>query len=242
MSSNNLNIILPVEKYIKKYIAENGKQTIDSTFGKHKSYDKINNNENIDLTDAINLVTEVHKNDKRKDIQRTPYIEYLIEVCNIIKILFNNVEIPEGVLEASILLDVVKKGFYPFKDLKEKFSENVIKYIVDVNDKCPLTKHTSKQLQVKEVNNRTLGAKMIIVGEKICNLYSNLFSQKLWTPYMQICYGCWVYKLINSIEDIPNKELIISIVKDICIKLKFESFDDEYINYNAKVYYIFITI
>jgi len=119
------------------------------------------------LLDATSLAAFKHREQRRKDVEATPYINHPLDVARILT--DAGVEDVE-ILMAAILHDTIEDTDTTQVELTERFGERVCALVLEVTDDKSLTKLERKRLQVLKAPAKSSGAKMIKIADKIANL------------------------------------------------------------------------
>lgn len=129
------------------------------------------------VVDALAFAAEVHRDQRRKDAGATPYINHPIALLRILAV-EAGVDDPD-VLCAALLHDYLedccgKDGAPTLAEgkaqLRERFGESVLDYVVAVTDDKTLPKAERKQAQVEHASHIPRGAKLVKLADKTANL------------------------------------------------------------------------
>ena len=151
------------------------------------------------LLQAVDFAAKKHRYQKRKGIDRTPYINHPVAVA---RILCENGNIEDiDVLMAAVLHDTVEDTDTTPRELKEKFGEKVMSLVMEVTDDKTLPKQRRKEIQVETAAAKTYNARMIKLADKIHNIRDiaanppGKWSVKRIKEYMD-----WAEEVINQIR------------------------------------------
>ncbi|XP_055612942.1 guanosine-3',5'-bis(diphosphate) 3'-pyrophosphohydrolase MESH1, partial [Uranotaenia lowii] len=89
-------------------------------------------------TDCINFAAVKHRNQRRKDSDKTPYINHPIGVAHILTAEGSVTDFE--VVQAAILHDTVEDTETSFDEIEQKFGEKVRKLVEQVTDDKSLPK------------------------------------------------------------------------------------------------------
>ncbi|CAL8127076.1 unnamed protein product [Orchesella dallaii] len=158
---------------------------------------------NADLADiiyAVDFAARKHKNQRRKDPEKTPYINHPIGVAHI---LIQEGGIEDGeVIQAAILHDTVEDTDTTFEELEEHFGKSVANIVREVTDNKLLSKEERKELQVKNASHKSLQAKLVKLADKIYNLRDlNRVLPEGWDENRRREYFNWAEKVCCQIYD-----------------------------------------
>lgn len=119
------------------------------------------------LLEAASFAADRHRDQRRKDVDATPYINHPLEVARILtEAGVDDVE----VLMAAILHDTIEDTETTAEELTERFGEHVCDLVLEVTDDKSLEKLERKRLQVIKAPIKSDDAKMIKLADKIANL------------------------------------------------------------------------
>lgn len=117
---------------------------------------------------CANFAAEKHRNQRRKDVDQTPYINHPLGVANIL-IQEGNVFEPVVIL-AAILHDTVEDTDTTFAEIEKEFGSRVCQVVREVTDDKTLPKAERKRLQIEHAPNTSREAKLVKLADKLYNL------------------------------------------------------------------------
>jgi len=120
------------------------------------------------LLAAISYSAAQHRAQRRKGVEGSPYVNHPIDVANELAGVggVDDVEI----LMAAVLHDTVEDtGTLP-AELEQRFGTAVRRLVAEVTDDKALPKAERKRLQIEHTASMSRGAKLIKLGDKICNV------------------------------------------------------------------------
>ncbi|KAL6430236.1 hypothetical protein ACFW04_007754 [Cataglyphis niger] len=120
------------------------------------------------IVKCANFAAEKHRNQRRKDVNQTPYINHPLGVANIL-IQEGNVFEPIVIL-AAILHDTVEDTDTTFAEIEKEFGHKVCQVVREVTDDKTLPKDERKRLQIKHTPNISREAKLVKLADKLYNL------------------------------------------------------------------------
>ena len=146
---------------------------------------------------AARFAAHKHRNQRRKDEERTPYINHPISVAKIISEI-GNVEDPE-VLAAALLHDTIEDTKTTPEELIDNFGERVCSLVQEVTDDKNLPKLERKQRQIDHAKEISEGAALIKLGDKISNVTDITNTPPTnWDSNRRLEYFDWAEKVINN--------------------------------------------
>jgi len=146
---------------------------------------------------AADFAAYKHRNQKRKDEEKTPYINHPIAVAKIISEI-GNVEDPE-VLAAALLHDTLEDTKTTPEELIDNFGERVCHLVQEVTDDKTLPKLERKQRQIDHAKEISKDAALIKLGDKISNVTDITNTPPTdWDSNRRLDYFEWAEKVINN--------------------------------------------
>jgi guanosine-3',5'-bis(diphosphate) 3'-pyrophosphohydrolase len=151
------------------------------------------------LLKAFRFSADKHRNQRRKDGDKSPYINHPIEV---VQLLWEVGGVRDAnVLLAAILHDTVEDTDTRPEEISHWFGEEVLSLVMEVTDDKSLPKGERKRLQIEEAPHKSFGAKLIKLADKTCNV-RNLVSMppKGWSLERRQKYLLWGEKVVAGLR------------------------------------------
>jgi len=120
------------------------------------------------LIAALHFAAEKHRNQRRKDIEASPYINHPIALAKILAIEGGVEDGP--VLCAAVLHDTIEDTETTYAELAERFGAAIADVVAEVTDDKALPKAERKQLQIEHAPHASRAAKLVKLADKIANL------------------------------------------------------------------------
>ncbi|XP_061520254.1 guanosine-3',5'-bis(diphosphate) 3'-pyrophosphohydrolase MESH1 isoform X3 [Phycodurus eques] len=120
------------------------------------------------LLETVNFAAEKHRNQRRKDAEKTPYINHPIGVARILSHEAGITDIV--VLQAALLHDTLEDTDTKPEELETKFGQIVAGIVQEVTDVKSLPKAERKRLQVEHAPHCSHQAKLVKLADKLYNL------------------------------------------------------------------------
>lgn len=152
---------------------------------------------------ALHFAAKKHRDQRRKDPHKTPYINHPIAVADL---LLNTGKIGDSiVLAAALLHDTIEDTDTTAEEITIEFGELVCGVVEEVTDDKSLPKATRKQLQIEHAPHLSSRAKLVKLADKICNLNDLLISSPAdWSLERQQQYFDWAYQVFQGLKGINN--------------------------------------
>jgi len=150
---------------------------------------------------AAQFAADKHRDHRRKDIARTPYINHPLDVAHILW--FEGGVRDVKVLTAALLHDTVEDTDTSFVEVETHFGTEVRKMVEEVTDDRTLTSRERKAKQIKKASHISPAAQQIKLADKISNL-RDIFREapKGWSVERQVQYFKWAEKVINQLRGV----------------------------------------
>jgi guanosine-3',5'-bis(diphosphate) 3'-pyrophosphohydrolase len=150
------------------------------------------------LFKALSFSAEKHTKQRRKDIDKTPYINHPISLANI---LAQRWVIDENVLCAAILHDTIEDTETTVDELQEHFGEKITSIVLEVTDDKSLEKSVRKQKQVEHAATISHEAKLVKLADKIANITDIINTPPAdWSTDRKKDYFNWAKAVVDNLR------------------------------------------
>lgn len=120
------------------------------------------------ILNALSFAAYKHRDQRRKDVNASPYINHPIALANV---LCNEGGVTdENVLCAALLHDTVEDTKTTPAELTEIFGKTISDIVMEVTDDKALPKAERKRLQIEHITHASYQAKLVKLADKISNL------------------------------------------------------------------------
>jgi guanosine-3',5'-bis(diphosphate) 3'-pyrophosphohydrolase len=144
---------------------------------------------------AVSFAGEKHRNQRRKDLEATPYINHPIGLASVLKAEGGVDDV--AVLAAAILHDTIEDTNTTEQELRAAFGDEITNIVLEVTDDKSLPKAERKRLQVEHAAHASARAKLVKIADKICNLRDIASSPPAdWTLERKREYFDWSANVI----------------------------------------------
>ena len=120
------------------------------------------------LLTAMDFAARKHRDQRRKDPEKSPYINHPIAVALLVAGVGGVVD--AVTILAAILHDTVEDTDTSFAELEASFGREVRDVVAEVTDDKSLLKDERKRLQVEHAPHASLRAKIVKLADKTCNV------------------------------------------------------------------------
>jgi len=146
---------------------------------------------------AAYFAAEKHRCQRRKDPERTPYINHPLEVANILW--FEGDVRDPRILAAALLHDTVEDTDASFEEIDAEFGSTVADLVAEVTDDTRLKSRERKQAQVAKAPYVSQNAKLIKLADKISNLRDIMKAPpEGWSLQRQAAYFQWAQQVVEG--------------------------------------------
>lgn len=151
------------------------------------------------LLRTVHFAADKHRYQTRKDEDGSPYINHPIQVAELLARV-GDVTDP-ATLQAAILHDVVEDTETTVDELREVFSPDVAAIVAEVSDDKSLEKAERKRLQEIDAPGLSRAAKLVKLGDKICNLDDVVTSPPQgWDLARRRAYLEWTERVVAGLR------------------------------------------
>lgn len=152
----------------------------------------------IQLVSAIDFAAKKHRDQRRKDAEKTPYINHPIGVMNILSEEGKVDDIPT--LMAAVLHDTVEDCECTNDEIKELYGADVAGVVAEVTDDKNLPKEERKRMQVVNAPHKSKQAKLVKLADKLYNLRDlSRCNPEGWTEERVQQYREWGAKVCTGL-------------------------------------------
>jgi len=153
------------------------------------------------LLKALGFAAHKHRDQRRKDVESSPYINHPIALANI---LCNEGHVTDtNVICAALLHDTVEDTDTTPEELEREFGKEIRGIVMDVTDDKTLEKAARKQRQIEHAAHISDQAKLVKLADKISNLRdvsSNPPSD--WDLQRRQGYFDWAKNVIDRLRGV----------------------------------------
>lgn len=150
---------------------------------------------------AANFAAHKHRDQRRKGVERRPYINHPLELA---EILCTEGDISDSnVIAAAILHDTVEDTETSLDELRGHFGGEIAAIVSEVTDSKFLDKATRKRLQIAKAGHISRGAALVKLADKISNLRSVLAAPPAgWSLRRKQQYFDWAKLVVDRIRHV----------------------------------------
>jgi (p)ppGpp synthase/HD superfamily hydrolase len=127
------------------------------------------------VSEAAEFAARRHSGMQRKGRGNEPYVNHLAEVANLLATATDGTD--AELVAAGWLHDTIEDTETTREELAQKFSKRVAALVVEVTDDMTLPKDQRRQQQIIDAPNKSSGAKLIKIADKISNIRARILPQ-----------------------------------------------------------------
>lgn len=159
------------------------------------------NNELGLIFKTLDFAADKHKNQRRKGVDGTPYINHPIKVA---KLLVETGKVTDlNIILAALLHDTVEDTETTETELINNFGKEITSYVIEMTDDKSLDKKLRKELQIKNALFKSKGAKLIKICDKICNIKDVIDNPpQWWDNNRRNIYLDWAEKVVDALGEV----------------------------------------
>ena len=152
------------------------------------------------LLSAIEFAAHKHRDQRRKDLPKSPYINHPIAVA---RLLWQHGVTDPVVILASVLHDTLEDTSTTHAELVERFGEAVAATVLEVTDDKSLPKGRRKELQIEHAPNLSTAAKLVKLADKTCNVRDMVESPPHeWSSERRYEYFVWAERVVEGLRGV----------------------------------------
>jgi (p)ppGpp synthase/HD superfamily hydrolase len=147
------------------------------------------------LLQALHFSADKHRHQRRKDRSASPYINHPIEVAHVLASVGGVSDLTT--LIAALLHDTIEDTATTGDELEQQFGREVRVLVEEMTDDKSLGKAERKRLQVEHARTASHRAKLIKLGDKICNVRDVTHAPpEGWSPERRREYLDWTEQVV----------------------------------------------
>ena len=156
------------------------------------------------LLKALTFAAYKHKDQRRKDVEASPYINHPISLANIICNEGHVVDI--DVICGALLHDTVEDTQTTPDELEAEFGRAIRDIVMEVTDDKNLSKDERKRLQIEHAAHSSDKAKLVKLADKISNLRDIVDNPPPdWSLERRQAYFDWANAVIDQLRGVHSQ-------------------------------------
>ena len=147
------------------------------------------------ISEAAELAARRHNGMARKGRGNEPYINHLAEVANLLAAATDGAD--AELVAAGWLHDVIEDTDTTREELARKFSDRVASLVVECTDDMTLPKAERRRRQVVDAPEKSAGARLIKIADKISNVGARIHSDPTTEERSDLAdYAGWAEQVV----------------------------------------------
>ncbi len=148
---------------------------------------------------ALEFAAHKHRDQRRKDVDATPYINHPIQLAGLLAC--EGCVTDASILAAAILHDTVEDTETTAAELEREFGVTIAALVMEVTDDKSLPKAERKRMQIEHAAHISHGAKLVKLADKICNVRDmNLSPPADWDLTRRREYFDWASAVVEQLQ------------------------------------------
>ena len=160
------------------------------------------------ILEALQFAALKHRDQRRKDLEASPYINHPIALANI---LWREGGVTDAtVICAALLHDTIEDTQTTAAELRRHFGAKVAGIVLEVTDDKKLDKAVRKRLQIEHAPHLSRAAKLVKLADKISNVRDmNASPPAHWPLRRRREYFDWAKKVVDALRGVhPGLERV----------------------------------
>ena len=157
-----------------------------------------------DLLAAISFAAAKHRNQRRKDVEASPYINHPLQLAHVLATEGGVSDVET--LIAAVLHDTVEDTCTTYEELGQNFGRAVADVVMEVTDDKNLSKEERKERQVEHAPHLSERAALVKLADKTCNLRDVANSPPAgWPLKRRQQYFDWAQRVVERLPPVSVK-------------------------------------
>ncbi len=153
-----------------------------------------------DLLRALVFAAERHRQQSRKDELKTPYVNHLLEV---VQVLVDHGVRDAPTLMAAALHDTVEDTGTTLEEIADRFGPEVRDLVAEMTDDKRLPRDERKRLQVEHAAAMSPRGALIKLADKIANAWDvGHRPAAAWPPERRLGYLAWALAVVEALPPV----------------------------------------
>jgi guanosine-3',5'-bis(diphosphate) 3'-pyrophosphohydrolase len=153
---------------------------------------------------ALAFAAHKHRDQRRKDVEASPYINHPISLANILTGEGGMTDVE--VICAALLHDTIEDTDTTAEELERECGQAIKAIVLEVTDDKTLPKAERKRMQIEHAAHASTKAKLVKLADKISNLRDVANSPPAnWTLERRQEYFDWAKQVIDQVRGVHPK-------------------------------------
>ncbi len=156
------------------------------------------------LFEALAFAAHKHRNQRRKDVEASPYINHPIALARTLAVEGGVVDIKT--LIAAVLHDTVEDTDTTFEEIRAMFGAKVADAVREVTDDKTLAKPDRKRLQIEHAPHMSKRAALVKLADKTSNLRDVASNPpRGWSLERRREYFDWAREVVDGLPPVSKR-------------------------------------
>jgi guanosine-3',5'-bis(diphosphate) 3'-pyrophosphohydrolase len=153
------------------------------------------------MLEALQFAALKHRDQRRKDLEASPYINHPIALANI---LWREGGVTEpAIICAALLHDTIEDTETTAAELRKHFGRKIASIVMEVTDDKALEKAERKRAQIEHAPHLSREAKLVKLADKISNVRDMAASPPAhWPMRRRREYFDWAEKVVDGLRGV----------------------------------------
>jgi guanosine-3',5'-bis(diphosphate) 3'-pyrophosphohydrolase len=157
-----------------------------------------------DLLAAVSFAATKHRNQRRKDVEASPYINHPLQLAHVLATEGGVTDVET--LMAAVLHDTVEDTCTTYEELVQNFGRSVADVVMEVTDDKDLLKDERKERQVDHAPHLSERAALVKLADKTCNLRDVANSPPAgWPLERRQQYFDWARRVVQRLPPVSAR-------------------------------------
>lgn len=151
------------------------------------------------IVKALRFAAYKHRDQRRKNIEASPYINHPIELANV---LINEAGIDDvATICGALLHDTIEDTETTPQELESVFGLQICDIVMEVTDDQNLLKHERKQRQIERAAHISKQGRLVKLVDKICNVRDMASAPPAgWSEARKREYVVWAGEVVDRLR------------------------------------------
>lgn len=155
------------------------------------------------LLAAVRFSAEKHRDQRRKGVNASPYVNHPIEVASMLANVAGVRD--DATLIAAILHDTIEDTRTTPEEIEENFGAKIRSIVLEVTDDKRLPKAERKRLQIEHAPHMSSAAKLIKIADKVSNVSELIVSPPTdWSLERRREYLDWAEQVVAGCRGVSD--------------------------------------
>lgn len=154
------------------------------------------------LIKMMHFASKKHKDQRRYDEGKTPYINHPIDVAYLIMEYTSVTDV--STYMAALAHDLIEDQGVTREEIVELFGEKTAGIVVEVTDDDSLTKNEIKKAQIINAKNKTEGAAILKIADKISSMIDTIENPPPWPRSTKLKSFKHAKKVVENMPSLPD--------------------------------------